>query len=609
MKRIFLTTLLLMVVIGNLLADDVTFIASAPKSVVLNQHFRLTYTVNTTDAKEPKIADLVDFEILSGPNISTKRNFSYVNGKSKATEEVTFTYILMPRQEGTFTIPPAKASVKGKEIASNSITIKVLPEDKASQASQGSGNRSRAQGSTSRSIGSDDLFVRAILSKSKVYEQEAVLLTYKVYTAVNLTNLNFPTPELKGFNIQEIELPQDRQFELDNYNGRNYNTLVWRQFVLFPQESGKLSIPSLDFEATVAIQESRSMDPFEMMFNGFGGYVEVKKKLQTNAQELTVEKLPIDRPAAYSGGVGQFSIESKISDTRLKTDSEFTLKVIIKGTGNLKLLGNPQLDLPAEFESYDPVIENKFSLKAKGFTGEKIYEYLITPKASGTYTIPAARMTFFNTLTGKYDTIETEPYTVEVEKNNDPLVTAVATTQVNKKKGELLTTDIRHIKYDDSTATDGKETFFASSTYILFYIVPSVCVLLFLVIYRKKVAENANTSLVRTKKANKVATKRLKSAKILMKENNVNGFYDEILKAMWGYTSDKLSIPVSQLSKDNIANTLLARGVAQDTVAEFQKILNEGEFARYAPGDKEATMEKVYAMTIDVISKMENSIK
>ena len=607
MKRIVLTTLLFIALIGNALADDVSFVASAPKSVVMNQYFKLTYTVNSTNAKEPTLANLTAFEILSGPNISTKRNYSYVNGKRSATEEVTFTYILMPKQEGTFSISPAKVKVKGKEYASNSLTIKVLPEDNTTQASQSNNNRG-VQGST-RSIGSNDLFVRAILSKSKVYEQEALLLTYKIYSAVNLTNLDFPTPELKGFNIQEIELPQNRQFELDNYNGRNYNTLVWRQFVLFPQESGKISIPPIDFEATVAIQESRSIDPFEMMFNGYAGYVEVKKKLKTNPLELEVVQFPQDKPESFSGAVGQFTLESNISGTKLKTDSEFTLKVILKGTGNLKLAGNPQFELPAEFEAYDPVIENKFSLKAKGFTGEKIYEYLITPKANGTYTIPGARMTFFNTSTGKYETLETQPYTVEVEKNNDPLVTTVANTQVSKKKGELLTTDIRHIKYDDGTAADSKGTFFASTLYLLLYTVPSLCVFLFLIIYRKKVAENANTSLVRTKKANKVATKRLKTAKALMKENRINEFYDEILKAMWGYTSDKLSIPVSQLTKDNIANTLLARGVAQETVTRFQEILDEGEFARYAPGDKEATMEKVYTMSIDVISKMENSIK
>lgn len=606
MKRIILTLLLFISVIGNVLADDVTFVASAPKSVVLGQHFRLTYTVNTTDAKEPVIADMPDFDILSGPNISTQQSYSSVNGKTTSSVSVTFTYILLPKSEGEFTIQPAKINAKGKEITSNSLSIKVLPEDRTSSAVQN--GDSRQQSNTSANISNEDLFMRATLSKTKVYEQEAVLLTYKVYSAVNLTNLSFPTPELKGFNIQEVELPQEKQFELEHYNGRNYNTIVWRQFVLFPQQSGKLEIPSLDFEAVVAVQNRRSVDPFEMMFSGFSGYVEVKKLLKTKPLSLEVVKLPFGKPADYSGGVGEFTIGSTINNTKLKTNSEFTLKVIVKGTGNMRLLGNPQFELPTEFESYDPVIENNFRLTANGFKGEKVYEYLITPKASGTYTIPSAHLSFFNTSTGSYETLKTQEYTVEVEKGSESAVTLIDNTQINKEKGKLLASDIRHIKYGDEGKAE-KSIFFGSSRYMLSYAISLLLVLLFLVIYRKKVAENANTSLVRTKKANKVATRRLKVAKTLMKENKVNEFYDEILKAMWGYTSDKLSIPMSQLSKENIASTLLSRGVSDELVTEFQEILSEGEFARYAPGDKEAAMERLYTMSINVISKMENSIK
>ena len=608
MKRIILTLLLFISVIGNLFADDITFVASAPKSVVLGQHFRLTYTVNTTDAKEPQIADMPDFEILSGPNISTQQSYSNINGKTTSSVSVTFTYILLPKNEGDFTIQPAKINAKGEEYTSNSLSIKVLPEDKASSASQGGGRRVQ-NSNNSANITSEDLFMRATLSKTKVYEQEAVLLTYKVYSAVNLTNLSFPTPELKGFNIQEVELPKEKQFELEHYNGRNYNTIVWRQFVLFPQQSGTLEIPSLDFEAVVAVQNRRSADPFEMMFNGFAGYVDVKKMLKTKALKLDVEKLPSGRPADYSGGVGDYRISATISDTKLKTNNEFTLKVIVKGSGNMRLLGNPQLDLPTEFESYEPVVDNKFKLTSNGFKGEKVYEYLITPKASGTYTIPAAHMSFFNTSTGKYETISTQSFTVEVEKGSETVPTVIDNTQISKEKGKILASDIRHIKYGDEAASVADGTFFTSTRYLLIYVVSLLLAFLFLVIYRKKVAENADISLVRTKKANKVATKRLKVAKALMKQNNVDGFYDEILKAVWGYISDKLSMPMSQLTKDNISSTLLSRSVSAELIAEFQDILSQGEFARYAPGDKEAAMERLYTMSINVISKMENSIK
>lgn len=609
MKRLLLTSLLLVTFIGNVLADDVTFVASAPKSVVVNQRFRLTYTVNTTDAKEPVIGEIPGFELLMGPSISSESSYSNYYGQQSSSVSVTFTYVLLAKEEGTFTIPSAKITAAGKELTSNTLTVKVLPEGQNPQGAQGQRGGAR-QSNNSANIGDQDLFVRATLSKSNVYEQEAVLLTYKVYSAVNLTNLSYPSPELKGFNIQEVDLPQNKQFELEHYNGRNYNTVVWRQFVLFPQESGELVIPAVDFEAVVAVQSRRNMDPFEMMFSGFSsGYVNVNKDLRSNSLKLNVEKLPGSRPADFSGAVGDFSIKSSISSTDLKTNSEFTLKVTVKGAGNMRLMSNPVLELPVEFESYDPVIDNKFRLTNNGFQGEKVYEYLITPKANGTYTIPGAKFTYFNTTTKQYQTIESEAFEVKVAKGEDASGVAVGNVVVNKEKGKVLASDIRHIKFDNDAPQKSDEFFFTSNLYILLYVIPAALLVLFLIVYRKKVAENANVSLVRTKKANKVAVKRLKLAKKLMKENKVNEFYDEILKAMWGYTSDKLSIPVSQLSKDNIANELAGRGVDDELIANFKELLNEGEFARYAPGDKGATMDKVYTMSASVISKMENSIK
>ena len=608
MKRFLITALLLITFIGNVLADDVTFVASAPKSVVVNQHFKLSYTINTTDAKEPVIQDFKGFEVLSGPNSSTRQSYSSVNGNVTTSVSVTFTYILLAKEEGTFTIPAASIKAAGKELQSNSVTIKVLPEGQQSSGAQGSAGSARQSVNNSTNIGADDLFVRAIISKSKVYEQEAVLLTYKVYSMVNLTNLSYPAPELKGFNIQEVELPQNKQFELEHYNGRNYNTVVWRQYVLFPQQSGELEIPAVDFEAVVAVQSRRSMDPFEMMFNGFSGYVNVNKNLRSNSLKLNVERLPEGRPADFSGAVGDFTISSNISSTDLKTNSEFTLKVAVKGAGNMRLMGNPVMELPVEFEAYDPVVDNNFRLASSGFKGEKVYEYLITPKASGTYTIPGASFTFFNPNTKQYQTIESTPYEVKVAKGEENSAT-VSNVVISKERGKVLATDIRHIKFDNDVPQKGDDFFFTSSTYILMYVIPSALLVLLLVVYRKKVAENANVSLVRTKKANKVAVRRLKLAKRLMAENKVNEFYDEILKAMWGYTSDKLCIPVSQLSKENIANELAARGVSEELISEFKALLNEGEFARYAPGDKGAAMDKVYTMSVTIISKMENSIK
>lgn len=609
MRRLLLTSLLLAFTILTVCADEVTFVASAPKSVVVNQQFRLSYKVNRAKVKEPSIADIPGFRILSGPNRSTQQSIQMMNGKMESTESVTFTYILMAEKEGEYTFPAATVTVDGEKVTSNTVKVKVLPEDKNTSSSQNSSGRDRVErNSSSTRIADDELFVRATLNKTKVFEQEAVLLTYKVYSLVNLTNLSNPTPELKDFHIQEVELPRDKQFELDRYNDRNYHSIVWRQFVLFPQQNGKIEIPSLEFEGVVAVQTRRNMDPFEMMFNGGPSYVEVKKILKSNPLTLNVESLPVGKPIPFSGGVGKFSISSTISNTELKTNEEVTLKVIVKGVGNMKLIGTPQIEFPSEFEVYDPIINNKYTLKNNGFSGEKVFEYLVTPRSSGTYTIPGAKFSYFDIATGSYKTIESEAYTINVEKDKDA-TTAVASAYVGKERSKVLASDIRHIKLGESKLSKSNDIFFASTAYYIFFIIPLVLFVLCIIIYRKKVAENANVSLVRTKKANKVAVKRLKIAKRLLKENKKNEFYDEILKTLWGYMSDKLSIPVSQLSKENVATELSSKGAEESLVNELHDLLNDCEFARYAPGDAASAMDKTYSNSIDIISKMENSIK
>ena len=607
MKKIFLTTLLFILFLGNVSADEITFVAQAPKSVVVNQQFRLTFKVNRANVKEPTIPELSDFEILTGPHRSTQQSYQMINGKMSKEESVTFTYILMSEKEGEYRIPAASIMVDGKKYNSNPLRVKVLPPDQTGASQSQDGSMQPRNNGSSTNITEEDLFVKATLSMAKVYEQEAVLLTYKVYSTVNLTNLSNPTPDLKGFHIQEVQLPREKNFELEHYNGRNYQALVWRQFVLFPQQSGELEIPSLTFEGVVAVQSRRNFDPFEMMFNGGPSYVEVKKNLNSNKLTLDVKKLPEGKPAGYSGGVGQFSISSTISSQQVKTNEELTLKVRVKGIGNMKLVGNPIVDFPSEFEVYDPIINNKFSLKTNGFAGEKVYEYVITPRASGTYTIPAAQFIYFDPLTDSYKTIESESYTIEVEKGKEQA--APTTTYIGKETSKVLASDIRHIKLGTKKAVNRKSEFFASSTYWLLYIVPFVLFVVYIIVHRKRVIANANVSLVRTKKANKVAVKRLKIAKALLKQNKKNEFYDEILKTLWGYMSDKMNIPVSLLSKDNVANELANRGADTSIIEELHSVLNEAEFARYAPGDAGEAMDKVYAMAINVISRMENSIK
>lgn len=611
MRRTVLTTLLLLLTISAALADEVSFVASAPKAVAVNQQLKLQYKINTHKAKEPRLPAIEGFSIIAGPFRSQQSSTQIVNGQVSSSHTLVFTYTLIAEKEGEFEIPGAVANINGEDYTSNPLTIKVLPADKASAAAQGN-RRSQRGGNTQRDydadptkIEADELFMTATLNKTKVYEQEAVLLTFKVYSTVNLTALNGKIPELNGFQIQEVELPANKEWSLEHYNGRNYRTILWQQYVLFPQISGEIEIPSTEFEGTVTMH-TRSYDPFDF----FGGaiVVEVKKQLRTPKLKLNVQKLPAGKPADFSGAVGSFKLSSSLSAAEVKANEAITLRIVISGTGNMKLIKTPEAAFPEDFEVYDPKVENKISLRNDGFSGSKVIEYLAIPRYGGEYTIPSVKFSYFDINSKQYKTLESEAYTLQVEKGRES-TGGIVPAYVSKEELKRLGQDIRYIKRGDVAMNKRGEYLFASSAYWLWYIIPMLLFAAYIIVCRKKMQENANIAAMRTKKANKVAVKRLKVAKKLLKENRQNEFYDEILKTLWGYMSDKLSIPVSQLSKENIAAELEEKGVSESLVQELHNVLNEGEFARYAPGDAGATMDNVYNMAIEVISKMENSIK
>lgn len=589
-------------------ADKVRFVAEAADVVVSGDQVRLVFTVNSQDIKDFRAPSIKGFDVLMGPSRSQQSSIQIINGKRTSNSSTAFTYILLAGNPGTYTIPAASVEVNGEKVFSNAISIKVLPQDQTSGNSGnnggGSASSSRSQAAGSR-ISANDLFITATASKTTVHEQEAILLTYKVYTVVNLRQLYGKMPDLKGFHTQEVELPQQKTFTLEHYKGRNYNTTVWSQYVLFPQQTGKLEIPSITFDGVVA-QQTVSDDPFDAFFNG-GGYVEVKKKITTPKVVINVQPLPA-KPAGFSGAVGEFKLASSINATDVKTNDAVTIKLTLSGTGNMKLIGTPEVKFPQDFEIYDPKVTDDYKLTNSGLTGTKTFEYLAIPRHAGNFTIPAVEFTFFDLKSNSYKTLKTEAYNLKVAKgqgNADQVISDFT----NKESVKMLGKDIRFIKLGDSSLRPKGDFFFGTVGYYLCYLIPLLLFVVFAVIYRQKALENANVAKVKTKKANKVATRRMKLAGKLLAENKKNEFYDEVLKALWGYISDKLSIPVSQLSKDNIEAELTNYGVQEALIAEFIGVLNECEYARYAPGNENEAMDKVYSASVEVISKMENSIK
>jgi hypothetical protein len=597
-KLILLLFTTLLFSANKLSAGDITFTAAAPEAVVKGQQFRLTYTVTTQKAKDFRMPAIKGFEVLMGPEVSrhSETSMDLIAGKSITISSLTYTYTLLATTEGAFLIPGATIVAEGEQMLSNAVTVKVLPQDKAEQSS-----------SQATSISDQDLFVTATASKTTVYEQEAFLLTFKLYTVVNASFENVKLPDFQGFHSQEVELSQNHRWELEHHKGRNYNSTIYRQFILFPQHSGQLTIDPVRFDASIR-KVVQSADPFDAFFNGSKNYVDIKKTILSPKLTINVLELPFGKPAGFSGGVGDFTITSSVSGASMKTNDALTFKVVISGTGNLKLISTPEITFPSDMDVYDPKVDNNIRLTTNGHTGNKTIEYLAIPRHAGTYKIPALTFSYFDLKSKSYKTLATEEYTVNVEKGEGHSE-QVVNNFTNKEDVKILGEDIRFINLGHATLHPNGEFFFGSTSYWLCYLIPGLAFIIFCVVYRKQAAENANVVKMRTKKANKVATKRLKLAGMLLAENKQESFYDEVSKALWGYVSDKLNIPVSGLTKDNIADKLKERGVDDALIKIFLDTLNEGEFARFAPAADNRAMDKAYASALEAIGKMENVIR
>ena len=600
MKRTFSIVIMILAVVT---AIAQTLTGSAPSHVAVGEQFRLTYTVNTQNVSDFRAGDIPDeLEVLIGPNRSMQSSYQMINGHTSSTSSITYTYIVSATKNGSFTIPPAHIVAGGKTIASNSLTIKV--SGTASNARQ---RQRDEEGAEMRDAGSQisgsDLFIKVSANKSRVHEQEPIVLTYKVYTLVSLTQLRGDMPDLKSFYTQEVDLPQQKSFSVEHVNGRAYRTCTWSQYVMFPQITGKLQIPSITFEGIV-VQQNRNVDPFEAFFNGGSGYIEVKKKIVAPGIDIQVDPLP-QRPANFSGGVGKFTISAQLDKTETKANDPVSMRVIISGTGNLKLLKQPVINVPKDFDKYEPKVTDKTKLTSNGIEGSMIYDVLIVPRHQGKYEIPPVELTYFDTSENAFKTIKSEGFTLDVAKGSG----AASVSDFSGQDLQELSKDIRYIKLGNTRQRALDDFFFGSTAYWISIVVLALIFITLFIVFRQRAIDNANVTKMRGKKANKVATKRLKQAAKLMQEGKTSAFYDEVLRALWGYVGDKLNIPVEQLSHDNISQKLSERSVDTDTVGLFIGALDECEFERYAPGDPKGNMNKVYEKAMTAIERIEDTMK
>lgn len=598
--KIFLFLFLLQ---GNsLFAQEVVFKASAPKGVVKGEQFRLTYTLNK-EGKDIRLpSDMDGFNVLFGPSVSSSYSTQIINGKSTSQSSFSYTYIVIAPEEGSFTIGPASITVDGSNYKSNSLQINVLPPDKESEKSQS--NQSSSSSSSPTEIKKTDAFIRAIVSKDRIYEQEGFMVTFKLYTTLNVVDFGrIEFPEFEGFLVEELDVPSNQQLQMEHYEGRNYYTAVLRKTLLFPQRAGKMTIPSGKLEMVFSVPSGKKVSSF---FGMQEVNVDVKKPMITNPVTINVNALPSGKPSSFKGAVGSFTFTPSISTQKITANEPITITLKISGTGNQKLIQNPEVEFPSNFELYDPTIENELTATSNGLNGTRTIEYLVIPRYEGDYSIPPIEFSYFDINSRSYKTLKSPPYSVTVLKG-DPSKTT-ASTYINQQEVRVEQ-DIRYIKTEKPKILKTDNFFVGSWSYWLWYLIPFVLFCVFFVLYRKQMKLNANIALMRNKRANKVAKRRLKQAERYLKKHDKQSFYNEVLRALWGYFSDKLSIPGANLTRGNIEAELSDYGVDQSLIQQFMTILDTCEFARYAPVESTAEMDDIYQETTEAIGKMENILK
>ena len=590
-------------------AQEVEFKASAPAQVIMGQPFQLVYQVNHR-AKDLRAPEFVDFDYIAGPFTAQSSTTSFVNGKRTHIFNMSYTYTLMSNKEGTFTIPAATIMIDGKQYTSNGVRITVLPPDQPTSAPTNNTNVTSQAQSQNTNVATENLFLRTLVSKTKVHEQEVILLTYKLYfvnvDVAQFTN-NTRLPEFKGFLKQDLEMGEI-QTELEHYNGRNYQTAVLYRTLLFPQRSGDIVIEPAQFEAVLRVRNRAQVRSIFDEF--FDSYTTATKALTAPGVTIQVSSLPAGKPAGFSGGVGQFSISSNISNTQLQANEAVTLTLVIQGAGNMKLLKTPVVDWPEGFEVYDPKVTNNFKNTTAGVSGTKVVEYLAIPRAGGTYVIPPVEFSYYDVEEDAYRTLTTEEYTLTIARGTGEESSAtVVNTYVQKEDIQQLGNDIRYIQTNELSSlasSPHRLITFGSIAFWLCYILPAILAAVLFIIFRKQIKENADITRVRYKKANKVVQRRLKAAEQLLRQNKKEAFFEEIERAAWTYLSDRLSIPTAQLNKENIAQILSNKGMSENLVKDVLHVLTTAEFARYTPTSDHA-MQDIYNDTTKIINQLENN--
>lgn len=596
MKR-FLLIYISLFLFNILSAQEVNFTALAPKIVAVDEVFRLSFTVNAIG--EQFIApSFRDFD-SQGPSTSSNYSTQIINGKTKQSVSYSYNYTLRAKRLGKITIGPASITVEGKEYKTSLLTVDVVKSQTPEKKQSDQPARQTDQ------INDGDLYARIEVSKRNLYKGEHFLVTIKIYTRLDLARFNdIKLPSYNGFWSQEISTPQQINLQRENVKGKIYNVGVIKKTLLFPQRTGDIVIDPFEIECVIR-KQSRSRSVFN---DFFGGFESVNKRITSPPVTIKIKELPDGAPANFKAAVGQFSLNSEIDKNEVKANEAITLRITISGNGNLKLIDPLDLKFPPDFEVYDPKVSNNFKSSEAGLRGNISFEYLMIPRHPGDYKIPSVEFNYFDPKSNSYKKANSKVFDIKVLQG-EPGAGDVVVSSISKEDVKFLGSDIRYIRTDEIKLKKKGSVLFGNIKFYLAYIIPLTFFLFILIIRRDYIKKRADTRLLLYRRANKVSRKRLKQASLFLKENKREEFCNEVLKAFWGYLSDKLGIPKVDLSKDSVTDELNKFNVDETTISSFMEVIDNCEFDRYSPAGETTKSEAIYNKAANIISKLEQQLK
>jgi uncharacterized membrane protein len=586
-------------------SQDIKVVAQAPQIVEVGEQFEVNYNINGKPSNF--IApDMKNFQLLMGPSTGQSSQISVINGNVTQSVSYTYGYVYAANKPGKYIVGAAEATVNGKKYRSNSFTIEVVGNANARQQAQAAQNQNRPNDANETiQASNEDIFLRVNVDKKNVYNGEYLTATIKLYTRVDISQIGGINPSLNGFYVQQVELPK-QGWQKENINGQVYHSALFAKYILIPQKSGSLKIDPLSLECVIQkAVKSRSRGFFDDFFSDVR---EVQVKLKSLPVIINVKPLPENKPESFNGAVGKFTFDAKTDKNSVKANDAITLKMTVSGTGNIKLVEAPKINFPPDFETYDPKISLNTSASNGDVSGTKTFEYLIIPRNPGKYTINPVSFSYFDIASKQYKTINTGEFNINVDKGDSTQTTAYI-PGTSKEDIKFIGKDLLFIR-DRITPLQKINGFFFGS--ILFYLIFIIGILAFVVVVflrRQIIKQNSNKALVRNRKADKYATKRLKQAKLHLSTNEKEKFYEEIIKAVWGYLGDKLNIATSDLSRDNTGELLTNRGVEAELVQQFFDLVDSCEYARYAPVTGESSLADDYQKAINLITKLQQKLK